>query len=77
MENIKIINASFLNVIANLKWLFFDLFCCENYFDKNVLIILLIWSTENNYKKQLYKLWQLYYEFIIKLTEFLVAFTNL
>ena len=60
-----------------LKLLFLDLFCCENYFDKNVSIILLIWSTENNYKKQLYKLWQLYYEFIIKLTKFLVAFNNL
>ena len=44
---------------------------------KNVSIILLIWQTENNFKKQLYKLWQLYYEFIIKLTKFLVAFTNL
>ena len=49
----------------------------ENYFDKNVSMILLIWSTENNYEKQLYKWWQLYYEFIIKLTKFLVAFPNL
>ena len=76
-RTLKIINASFLNVIANLfKFIIFRLFCCENYFDKNVTIILLIWSTENNYKKQLYKLWQLYYEFLIKLTEFLVAFSN-
>ena len=53
MENVK---NYWNNLNYNLNWtyfelLFLDLFYCENYFDKNVSIILLIGSTEN-WKKQ-------------------------
>ena len=76
-RTLKIIDAKFLNVIANLfKIIIFRFILLWELFDKNVSIILLIWSTEN-YEKQLYNLWQLHYEFMIKLTKFLGAFTNL
>ena len=51
---INIINACFLNVTVNfLKIIIFRFILLRELFWQKRLIILLIWSTENNYKKQL------------------------
>ena len=47
MENVKIIDTSFLNVANWVLIIIFRFLCCENYFDKNVSIIFLIASTKN------------------------------